>query len=458
MRNLRLPYLLAFAFLALVCLAPPLPARAASDAARVLASDGVPEALLPYLPRGHVDGQIRWPLPAEGDLLVLGLVGRRGDPAARSFGTAFGLLTPYEEELRGGYVIARWRDGARKIRCVLADGGVALRRGHAALNAWDDGESSRSERVQPLFEHRSLWTGPAPDADTLRTAIEAGATSLTAGLDDEAALEALRAKLRRRGIHVDAQPCIDGPANPSWILTPSRWGRPGAPVRIPTLPDLRGLTGKVPTLFVTDGPGAREILEAAWAPTPDLLHPWERHLLPYLPRTWSSVEDLLLRSAAGLRRAPLGGPWWQPKLALDLEKLAGSLPEGPVVEAPLVPRSPALDGRLDDPAWAWPKVTALPIPGGEATLLALSDGKRLVLGLRRPGGGPHLELEVLDVLGGATVKDLPPRGGKGAEEWAVGPDALAGEAYPTRDLTLILRRVDGESKQEIWRGTLLVVP
>lgn len=249
------------------------------------------------------------------------------------------------------------------------------------------------------------------------------------------------------------------------------WTGPGGRARIPTLPPPApaGVRDVVAGIVVEAGPGSRELLEAAWERTPVLDQPWRFHLLPHLPRRWESPTDLLQGSARALRRVERA-PSWSEQLASRLEADARALPDQ-VLEVPRVPRAPETDGRLDDPAWAF--ANGLRLAGG-GRLMALADGQGLHLGLRADDARQAFRLEVTDRLGGTSTFELSrgdgARGGGDPDttaavrrhpngwtaEMRIDPRALAGDAYPTRLLDLVVTSIP--HGRVVWRGKLLLVP
>lgn len=473
-----------------------------------------------------MDGRIRWPLP-EGDLLVLGLPCQDAD--AHHFGTAF-AIREVGECLFGGYAIARWREGDRWISTVLAHDFVALRRGLAALLAHEG--PLPTTNVRPRFQIRALAAleTQAPDRGLTDLALRTGANRVlfhpaTARRWPQATRGAIR-RLVRAGIQPgwrtatpavfadlpDVSPVMEvwaEGAEPSEV-GPARgtiWSRKGpgtigveearavrrlyrkrvllderswqprlgeAVGRIPLLPRGRdpGLGAVIEGILVAPGPNADALLEAAWETTPELADPWRYHLLPYLPRQWDSPADLLAKSARSLG-AIHDAPRWIQDLAmrLKIEAHGARLRDMPCLEVPHVPKAPEVDGRLDDPAWAFASRLELE---GDATLLALTDGHGLHLAIRSPQAIHRYRLQVHEPVGGWTTLSL---GGRGAletrtergtaiaarrpgEPWTaevrIDADALGGDACPTRLLELRVRL--SSSGRRIWSGLLLLVP
>lgn len=450
----------------LLCLLAAVPVARADPT--VLASDDLPEALAPALVRGRVDGPLAWPLPA-GDVLLLGRVDR--DPAAQRIASALGLLDPLDA-LAGGYALARWRDGGRTLACVFADGAVPLRVGFGVLGA----RPAILEGVhvaRPRFARRVLQTAGPVDTALAGTAIEAAATDVVAPGGGEGGRLARHGVLLHAAIPDDLAAALAA-GRALRVDLPALWGRPGAPPRIPYVPDAVR-RGRSAAIVVAEGPGAAEILEAAAFGAGDAL--WPTVLDGRLPRRWSHPADLLRRAAGGLEAAPADPRGWRPALARHLRIEAGRLPSA-VLEIPLVPAAPRDDGRLDEPGWAYAARLAVPSPEGRTTLLAFSDGSALHLALRQRGRPIHHRLVLRDAVAGTLRIDLPASGpptfdaergratgaarapdadGRTAE-LSVDRDALGGEPYPTRMVALAVQEVTGDTSRTLWAGTLLVVP
>ncbi len=96
------------------------PTRSSVDltGARILASSDVPSMLRTFLPESRAPEPLRWPLPPDGPLLILGLPAR--DPLAGEIASALGAWDP-GDDLAGGWRVAAWRDGERTIALVLAE-------------------------------------------------------------------------------------------------------------------------------------------------------------------------------------------------------------------------------------------------------------------------------------------------------------------------------------------------
>ncbi len=262
------------------------------------------------------------------------------------------------------------------------------------------------------------------------------------------------------------------------------WMEPtGGPVpRLPSLP--RGIPREIDDLIegvlLRPGPGATTALAAAWAPTSDAeAFPEHAELLAAAPPTAAEPARLLTETAAGLRAALDGrsavAPWLA-ALPAHLEAAAAALP--PVdaqVSARLVPEPVVPDGRLDERAWAF----AAPRRLGDADLLALSDGRRLALGLRLPDasevrgvalvltgdGGRRVELEALAPssptapAAPAVTRHLGRRGAAREVEILVDREALGGDPYLTRvfGLEVTVAYAGGQWRLHPGPGALVVV-
>jgi hypothetical protein len=164
---------------------------------------------------------------------------------------------------------------------------------------------------------------------------------------------------------------------------------------------------------------------------------WQSILLPLLPRDFDSPRDFLVRAAAALARADeetLGTVPWMGPLAAHLAGEAEALP-GDALLVPRVPAGARIDGRLDEPAWAWAGGRRYASPPGPVALLAFSDGVRLHLGLRR--GSPTTPFHLV-VAGHAVAfeeADAVAPGGLTAEV-VLDARVLAGDAHPARVLPL----------------------
>lgn len=269
---------------------------------------------------------------------------------------------------------------------------------------------------------------------------------------------------------------------PLVLVEPWMAAAAGQPPRIPSLP--RDLPDDLPDVvegvLVLPGPGAESALSAAWAPVEDAeAFPELADLLAAAPHAPLEPRAFLERTADGLEQAlngRLAPPPWLGLLPRHLREAAAGLPPADqVVRAPLVPEPVALDGRLDDRAWRF----AVPRAVGPLDLLALSDGHRLVLGLRLPdaarvegvrvtlGPDPDRSL-VLSLKERRLVAVAPPglrvavgrRGDAREVEVLWSHDDLGGDPYLTRrfPLDVAVERVGGQDRlAEPGVGALLVV-
>ncbi len=241
---------------------------------------------------------------------------------------------------------------------------------------------------------------------------------------------------------------------------------PGAPPRVPCLPPGRpaDLSSRFAGIVVGGMTDADDLLDAAWFGREAGPEPWEPILLPLLPPGAEDPVAFLRESAARLgaeaRRTHDAVPWMRPLSAAigrDADRVAAN-----ASGARLVPRVPApvvLDGRLDEAAWSY----AVRVGG----VLVLSDGHRLVLGLRAPF---PKEVVLGDAVGGTTRIALSEGGpavradrgrprlaqtGRSAEV-AIDAATLVGEPYPTRALDLEV--VPGGDRAPPERYTLVLAP
>lgn len=252
------------------------------------------------------------------------------------------------------------------------------------------------------------------------------------------------------------------------------WARAqsGEPPRLPVLPRGRAadLGDVLEGVLVLAGPGSAEILASAWLPPADdapsaelaeLLGACALHAPEAAAFLTQSAE--LLEAALAGRLGVRGALARLPQLLrAEAERLP---PLAQVLRARHVPEPVQVDGRLDDRAWAF----ALPARLGPVDVLALSDGRRLVLGLRLPDDAAVASVRIDLVAPSGLVRsaswpdprtavgaDPPERlaaevrqGRRGAArelEVALEHYDLGGAAYPTRSFALdvIVRTATGE--------------
>lgn len=198
-------------------------------------------------------------------------------------------------------------------------------------------------------------------------------------------------------------------------------------------------------LVVLPGPAAAEALARAWAPSaPEpSAHPALDELLACCAAEPTDPAAFLLSTASNLEQALAGrfaDPFWLRRLPATLRAAAKELPPAAQrVLARHVGAAPALDGRLSEPAWADAPATAV----GPAEVRALSDGRRLTLGVRVPesarastlrlrvGNGWDRNDVTLDL-----ARTVSRRGGALEIEVAFDHYALAGDPHPGRVIRL----------------------
>ena len=141
-------------------------------------------------------------------------------------------------------------------------------------------------------------------------------------------------------------------------------------------------------IVVLPGPAAADALARAWAPgAPEpSAHPALVELLACCATEPADPASFLLGTAANLEQALTGrftDPIWLRRLPARLRAAASELPPlGQRVLALHVATTPVLDGRLTEAEWADAPATTV----GPAEVRALSDGRRLTLGVRVPVG------------------------------------------------------------------------
>jgi hypothetical protein len=243
----------------------------------------------------------------------------------------------------------------------------------------------------------------------------------------------------------------------------------GEPLRIPSMPHGRSedLGDVLAGVVVLPGPGSADALAAAWAPPSDPdASPELGELMGACVLNAKDGPTFLIESAACLEQMLLGryadSPWMR-GLPQRLRESAATLPPP---ERTLLARFTTdafvFDGRLEEPAWksAPPQALALrPARAGEVVeLRGLSDGRRLMLGLRFPTSfGVTRCAWILDPEADhrqtKAFFDLPvnettqpekirvrssQRGGITEIEMLFERSALWGEPYPTRRFGLML--------------------
>ncbi len=255
-----------------------------------------------------------------------------------------------------------------------------------------------------------------------------------------------------------------------------------APEAIPSLPRGRDadLGEVLEGVLVRAGPGSADALAATWQP-PLTPGPWPEltELLaacaPHAPDPASFLKTTSrsLELALAGRRAD---PPWLRALPERLRLTAASLPPSDeLLLAAWVPEPVVIDGRLDDRAWT----QARPLALGPGELLALSDGRRLVIGVRllasaygdagatmwtpTRGGtallGWHAATTYADDWHTEAAATL--RGDYFEGEASFDRSSLEGDPYPTRVLRLYVTLWNKSGSMEFGRpkalGPVLVV-
>lgn len=200
--------------------------------------------------------------------------------------------------------------------------------------------------------------------------------------------------------------------------------------------------------------GARHVeasLDSAWGPASEERFGAEL-LAPLLPAGDLGANAFLAGSAAALEgqaQEDQGVVGWMGPLAQALRAAAAEVAAGrPAVAVPVVPAGVRLDGRIDEPSWAYARALPLRAPG--VRVLVLSDGRRLAFALRtrETAGGLRLAVRVpetgetwrYDMADGtpdAAAWNHARRAARGtgdgrAAEIRLDRFALFGEAIPTR--------------------------
>ncbi len=255
-----------------------------------------------------------------------------------------------------------------------------------------------------------------------------------------------------------------------------------APEAIPSLPRGRDadLGDVLEGVLVRAGPGSANALAATWQ-QPLTVGPWPElaELLAACALRTPDTKSFLTSTGRTLELAlagrPVAPPWLRAlpeRLRLTAENLP---PQNELLLAAWLPEPVVIDGRLDDPAWTHARPLAL----GRGTLQALSDGRRLVIGVRVPAAP--------DENAGATMW-VPTRGGTAllgahagttyADDWhteaadtlrggffegeaSFDRSSLRGDPYPTRLLRLYVSLWNKSGSMEFGRpnapGQVLVV-